>query len=471
VRNSGWMPTARITHLPERGLIEIETDPPTKIPLSGTFRMLHGGGGRGQYSALAMYYPDVIGRLAESGFEIKSSLGGSIPLHFSVEISGETRPYQEQAYLRWAKADHRGVVVMPTGAGKTFVALRAIAEVRQATLVLVPTIDLMHQWYENICRVLGLGETQVAKWGGGHHELRDITVMTYESGTIHTPTISDRFGLLVFDEVHHLPAESYRRIAEESLASMRLGLTATPERVDRLETDLDKLVGRIVYSISKEELERKSYVASFRQERILVDLTPEERLEYETLWRTYKQNLRSVFAKTRGARGNPIRLLVRRLAYDKNARVALDSWRRARRIALEANSKVEQVERLLKRYRDRKVLIFSEYVSIVNRIARKFGIAKITAKTSLKERKMILQMFREGRITKLVSGKVLDEGVDVPDASVGIIVSGSSTKRQYVQRLGRILRPKDIQAVLIEIVSRKTTEMQASERRKRPVKV
>jgi len=465
------MPTARVTHRPEMGLIEIDTDPPAKIPLTGSFRMLHRGDGRGRYTSLAMNYPDVMASLGESGFEIASSLKVRIPLRFEVKMSGETRPYQEQAYLRWEQSGHRGVVVMPTGAGKTFVALRAIAEVKEATLVLVPTIDLMNQWHENICRVLGLGEGQVAKWGGGHHELRDITVMTYESGTIHTPTISDRFSMLVFDEVHHLPAESYRRIAEESLAPRRLGLTATPERVDRLETDLDHLVGKIIYSISKEELERKSFVASFRQERILVDLTPEERLEYETLWRAYKQNLRAVFAKTRGPQGNPIRLLVRRLAYDQNARVALDSWRRARRIALEANSKVDQVERLLKRYRDRKVLIFSEYVSIVNRIARKFGIAKITSQTSLKERKRILQMFKEGRITKLVSGKVLDEGVDVPDASVGIIVSGSSTKRQYIQRLGRILRPKEIQAVLIEIVSRKTTEMQASERRKRPVKV
>ena len=464
-------PTAQIVLHRERGVLEVRTDPKNRIPLTGPMRILGRGEGRGSYFAMPMHFSQLGGLLEEAGFSVKTDLDDSVPLHTEVVMSIETRPYQEQAYLRWAHSGQRGVVVMPTGAGKTFVALRAIAEVKEASLVLVPTIDLMNQWHQNICRVFGLGEDQVARWGGGYHDLSDITVMTYESGTINTHRTADRFGMLVFDEVHHLPAESFRRIAEESLASKRLGLTATPERVDRLETDLDYLVGKVVYSISKEELERKSFVASFRQERILVDLTPEERIEYETLWRTYKQNLRSVFAKTRGRGGNPIKLLVRRLAYDENARVALDSWRRARRIALEANSKIDQVERLLKRYRDRKVLIFSEYISIVNRIARKFGIAKITAQTSPAERKRILQMFRESRITKLVSGKVLDEGVDVPDASVGIIVSGSSTKRQYIQRLGRILRPKDIQAVLIEIVSRKTTEMQASERRKRPVRV
>jgi superfamily II DNA or RNA helicase len=464
-------PAAKITLERERGILEVQTRPPTRIPISGPFRILHRGQGRGTYTCMPMLLETLVARLAQAGFAVETDLKISVPMTIGVRMEGETRPYQEQAYLRWVDAGMRGVVVMPTGSGKTFVALHALAKVGEATLVVVPTIDLMNQWHRSICEVLHLGETQVAKWGGGHHDLRDVTVMTYESGTIHTPAIADRFGMIVFDEVHHLPAESYRRIAEECIATKRLGLTATPERVDRLETDLDHLVGKVVYSISKEELERKSYVASFRQERVLVDLTPEERMEYETLWRAYKQNLRAVFARTRGARGNPIQLLVRRLAFDEHARVALDSWRRARRIALEANSKIDQVERLLKRYRDRKVLIFSEYISIVNRIARKFGIPKITSSTPLAERKSILQMFREGKITKLVSGKVLDEGVDVPDASVGIIISGSSTKRQYIQRLGRILRPKDIQAVLIEIVSRKTTEMQASERRKRPIRV
>lgn len=463
-------PIAEVVLHRERGILEIITKPPARLATTGRFKILRGQG-QGRYISMAMSFSDLVPLLREAGFEVQTDLRSEFPLGIEPSRTVGARPYQEQAFLRWSENGFKGVVVMPTGAGKTYVALRAISELRESTLILVPTIDLMNQWHGNVCKVLRLGEAQVGRWGGGNNELRDITVMTYDSGTIHTHAIADRFGLLVFDEVHHLPAESFRRIAEESIAPKRLGLTATPERVDRLEVDLDHLVGKIVYSISKEELERKSYVASFRQERILVDLTLEERQEYETLWREYKQNLRAVFAKTRGPRGNPIRLLVRRLAYDRNARVALDSWRRARRIALEANSKIDQVEKLLKRYRDRKVLIFSEYISIVNRISRKFGIAKITAQTSPTERKRILHMFREGRITKLVSGKVLDEGVDVPDASVGIIVSGSSTKRQYIQRLGRILRPKEIQAVLIEIVSRQTTEMQASERRKRPVRV
>jgi superfamily II DNA or RNA helicase len=462
---------ARITLDKADGVIRVTTRPPAKIPIRGGLTFLSRGRKKGEYHCMPMDLSKLISGLEGEGFAVENEIGESRPLSFEVEMSGETRPYQEQAYLRWSEAGYRGVVVMPTGSGKTYVALRAIQELAENTVVFVPTIDLMTQWHDNIREVLGLGEGQVSRWGGGLRELGDITVMTYESGTIHSTEIADRFGLMIFDEVHHLPAESYRTIAELNTAAKRLGLTATPERVDRLETDLDYLVGKVVYSISKEELERKSYVASYRQERILVDLTPEEREEYEELWSRYRTNLRRVFAKTRGRRGNPIRMLVRRLAFDENARVALESWRRARRIALEADSKVDQVERLLKRYRDRKILIFSEFISIVNRIARKFGMPKITSQTRVSERKKILEMYREGKITKLVSGKVLDEGVDVPDASVGIIVSGSSTKRQYIQRLGRILRPKDVQAVLIEIVSRKTTEMQASERRKRPVKV
>jgi len=452
-------------------MLRLKLNPPRSIAKEMGLSFLRREGA-GAYLCKPIYFQALLGVLEKTGYKVTTDIRRSHPLGVPVKLAVELRPYQEQAFLRWSKNGARGVVVMPTGAGKTFVALKAIAEMKQSTLIVVPTIDLLNQWHRNISSHLGLSELQVGIWGGGQRHLRDITVMTYDSASLHASRICDRFSLLVFDEVHHLPAETFRRIAEESTAPMRLGLTATPERVDGLETDLEYLVGKVVFSISKEELERKSYVASFRQERVLVDLSPMERMEYERLWATYKKHLRAVMAKSRSRRLNPIQVLVRRIRFDENARIALDAWRRARRIALEADSKID-------------------YISIVNKIARKFGIAKITAQTSPTERKEILRRFKEGRITKLVSGKVLDEGVDVPDASVGIIVSGSSTKRQYIQRLGRILRPKEVQAVLVEIVSRlgrilrpkevqavlveivskRTTEMQASERRKRPVRV
>jgi len=463
-------PRALIELAPELGMLRLKLNPPRSIAKEMGLSFLRREGA-GAYLCKPIYFQALLGVLEKTGYKVTTNIRTSHPLGVPVKLAVDLRPYQEQAFLRWSKNGARGVVVMPTGAGKTFVALKAIAEMKQSTLIVVPTIDLLNQWHRNISSHLGLSELQVGIWGGGQRHLRDITVMTYDSASLHASKICDRFSLLVFDEVHHLPAETFRRIAEESTAPMRLGLTATPERVDGLETDLEYLVGKVVFSISKEELERKSYVASFRQERVLVDLSPIERMEYERLWATYKKHLRAVMAKSRSRRLNPIQVLVRRIRFDENARIALDAWRRARRIALEADSKIDEVERLLKRFRDRKVLIFSEYISIVNKIARKFGIAKITAQTSPTERKEILRRFKEGRITKLVSGKVLDEGVDVPDASVGIIVSGSSTKRQYIQRLGRILRPKEVQAVLVEIVSKRTTEMQASERRKRPVRV
>ncbi len=461
---------AFIELVPELGMIRLKLSPPQSIARQMGLSYLRREE-RGIYLCKPIYFLSLSSALKELGYSVRTSIRASHPLPFPVNLQVELRPYQEQAFLRWNQNGDRGVVVMPTGAGKTFIALKAIAELKQSTLIVVPTVDLLNQWHRNVCTHLGLSELQVGIWGGGQRDLREITIMTYDSASLHAPNLADRFGLLVFDEVHHLPAETYRKIAEESATPRRLGLTATPERVDGLETDLEYLVGRVVFSVSKEELERKSYVASFRQERVLVDLTPIERMRYEKLWAVYKSHLKAVMARVRGRRANPIQVLVRRIRFDENARIALDSWRRARKIALEADSKIDEVERLLKRFRNRKVLIFSEYVSIVNRIAKKFGIPKITAQTSVTERKEILRRFKEGRITKLVSGKVLDEGVDVPDASVGIIVSGSSTKRQYVQRLGRILRPKEVQAILVEIVSKRTTEMQASERRKRPIRV
>ena len=330
-------------------MLRLKLNPPRSIAKEMGLSFLRREGA-GAYLCKPIYFQALLGVLEKTGYKVTTDIRRSHPLGVPVKLAVELRPYQEQAFLRWSKNGARGVVVMPTGAGKTFVALKAIAEMKQSTLIVVPTIDLLNQWHRNISSHLGLSELQVGIWGGGQRHLRDITVMTYDSASLHASRICDRFSLLVFDEVHHLPAETFRRIAEESTAPMRLGLTATPERVDGLETDLEYLVGKVVFSISKEELERKSYVASFRQERVLVDLSPMERMEYERLWATYKKHLRAVMAKTRSRRLNPIQVLVRRIRFDENARIALDAWRRARRIALEALEKMEMLD-----FKDRRL--------------------------------------------------------------------------------------------------------------------
>src|SRR5262249_54196149 len=186
---------------------------------------------------------------------------------------------------------------------------------------------------------------------------------------------------------------------------------------------------------------------------------------YETLmaeWRWYLATRRSQLGSGPGM----FSALIRRSGFDADARRALRAHHEARLVAMNAGAKIGTIERLLQTHRDEKIIIFSEYVEMVDRISAALLLPAITYRTPPAERRAILEGFRSGALTKLVSGRVLNEGVDVPDASVAIVASGSSSVREYVQRLGRVVRPKPREAVLYELVSRRTTERNAARRRR-----
>ena len=158
--------------------------------------------------------------------------------------------------------------------------------------------------------------------------------------------------------------------------------------------------------------------------------------------------------------------MVRGSAFDPEARRALSSYYKARKLALNAEEKLKVLERLLEKHKGEKVIIFSRYTDVVDEISRRYLIPRITHETPRGERARILDMFRRGKVTKLATAEVLDEGVDVPDAEVAIIISGSGSPRQYVQRLGRLLRPKRRKAVLYELVTRETIDWLLSSKRR-----
>src|SRR5262245_15816854 len=159
-------------------------------------------------------------------------------------VKREPRPYQAEAIEAWRKARGRGVVVLPTGAGKSHVAVLAIDDKRRSALVVAPTLDLVRQWYD-LLRISFGGPVGVV--GGGEHDVQALTVTTYDSAFLHMEHLGDRFGMIVFDECHHLPSGSFALSARSCLAPYRLGLTATPERSDGREVDLDQLIGPVVY--------------------------------------------------------------------------------------------------------------------------------------------------------------------------------------------------------------------------------
>ena len=385
-------------------------------------------------------------------------------LPFATQVSIEPRPYQREALANWLAEGSRGVVVLPTGAGKTFVAALAIHETSLWTLAVVPTLDLLQQWRAALASALSLSEDEIGIFGGGEKELKAITVITYDSAALY-PRELRRFGLLIFDECHHLPAPTYRLIAESAYTPLRLGLSATPERGDMGHFALDHLIGPEVYRRSPSELTEGRYLAQYQEVRIDIALSSEDEARYEEqrrIYRAFMQKRHIVIHSPEEFQQKVIYLSAR----DPEARKAMLAWRESRNIAMNAPAKYAEIERLLRQHASDQVILFSEYNPVVDEISRRFCLPSITYKTPTEERRLILERFRSGQYTKLVTGRVLNEGVDVPDCRVAIIVSGNSTKREYIQRLGRVLRPKAGQALLYELVTGGTTEESIAKRRR-----
>jgi superfamily II DNA or RNA helicase len=383
-------------------------------------------------------------------------------LPFAPRLLLRPHVYQREAIGAWLASGGRGVVVLPTGAGKTVVALMALEQVPARTLVIVPTIELLGQWRAALIDRAGVPAQHVGVVGGGQRATGPVTVMTYDSAAMPRRNLAG-FGLLIVDEVHHLPAPAYRAIARRANAPWRLGLSATPERMDGGHLDLTELIGPVVYRRLPAELARQGHIADYREERLFVDLGPEERMRYDLLMAEYRWYL----ASRRLTLGPHVfEQLVQRSARDPAARRALRAHRHARLVALNAEAKIARVEQLLERHQADQVLVFSEYVAMVDVLSRRLGLPAISYRTPPDERRAILERFRAGRYTKLAAGRVLNEGVDVPDANVAIVVSGSASTREHIQRLGRVLRPKPGQAVLYELISRGTTESRAARARR-----
>lgn len=421
----------------------------------------------GSFRAPAMYYADIVNYLKQSGIDFEDSVLELLPcsdLAAAYEASGKKlklRDYQAEALIAWGENDRRGVLVLPTGSGKTLTGIRAIASCNTPALVIVPTLDLLEQWKKELKEAFSM---EIGKLGGGEKNILPITVSTYDSAYIHAETLGNSFGLIIFDEVHHLPAAGYRSIAEFSAAPFRLGLTATYEREDGLHTELNRLVGGKVYEKKVSEL-AGGHLAPYTIKRVTVVLTGEEQEEYGQNYSVFLDYLRKTGMIMRGPQD--FQKLVMKSGRDPEARKALLARNRARDLAFNSDSKIEKLKEILELHREDRVFIFTEHNRLVHRISNTFLIPAITYRTPSKERNSILEKFRQGRYRAVVTSKVLDEGIDVPEANIGIIASGTGSKRAYVQRLGRILRKKEgKEAILYEIVAEETTETGTAKRRK-----
>lgn len=372
----------------------------------------------------------------------------------------ELRPYQEQACSAWELAGRAGLIVLPTGAGKTRVALATMARLGLRALCLVPTRALLHQWRREVARFY---TGPVGCLGDGERQVEAVTIATFESALRHMARIGAQFDVLVVDEIHHFGGGVKDEALEMSTAVYRLGLTATPPH-ERALNRLDHLVGPVVCQVGVRELTGK-WLSHFELVLLRLTLNAAERARYESDYGQFLQVHREYRTHHPAGSWREFVATATRTAEGKNALLA---WQRARRLLGYTQAKAEAVDRLLARHRQARVLVFTANNETAYAIAKRHLIMPITCDIKRRERSWALEAFRSGELKALVSARVLNEGIDVPDADVAIIVGGTLGEREHVQRVGRLLRPMPgKRAVVYELVTLGTAEAHHAFQRRR----
>jgi superfamily II DNA or RNA helicase len=371
------------------------------------------------------------------------------------------RPDQQEALKAWRQARCRGQVIMPTGTGKTEVALAAMAAVNTATLVVAPVRDLMYQWHSRILRRTGYDAGIV---GDSSRNPRAITVTTYDSACIHMPELGARFGLVVFDEEHHLPGTWCRDAAEFCPAPMRLGLTATPQRSDGRHADLCQLVGPVVCDLPLSHA-KGSTLADYDVVRVPVALQPDEQARYDAASEMVK---RFMHERNKTQPGYTLRNLCADAGKDADARKIQKMYYAKQAIEDRAEEKLRVLEDLFQLHAHERINVFAGSNLMAMDISRRFLTPTLLSHSRKKERLAVLEGFASGSFPVIVANQVLDEGVDVPEAKVAIVVGGMASTRQAKQRLGRILRKSGgLRATLYEVVCENTKDVERSRDRRR----
>ena len=352
----------------------------------------------------------------------------------------EIRNYQKDAAESFvgnkAPGTGFGTIVLPCGSGKTIVGMVVMSMLKTGTLILAPNVSAVYQWKRELLDKTTVKEDDIGLYTGEEKEIRAITIATYQVLTWrpsndapfpHFKIFKERnWGLIIYDEVHLLPAPVFRITAELQVIR-RLGLTATLVREDGCEGDVFSLVGPKRFDVPWKDLEQRGWIAKAYCTEIRVNLEPKKEIEY-----------------------------------------AVGSAREKYRIASENTEKIKIVKKLLEKHRENQTLVIGQYLSQLETIAEEIGSPIITGKSTTAERERLYGAFRKGEIKVLVVSKVANFAIDIPDASVAIQISGVFGSRQEeAQRLGRILRPKDCDSNFYTIVTRQTVEEEFAEKRQK----
>jgi superfamily II DNA or RNA helicase len=412
------------------------------------------------WRTLAIDYTKILNALEKANLNIQNQAEQFTSLDITLQLKFDPYEHQKEALKAWHNAGCRGSVVLPTGSGKSLVAHNAINDLKTSTLIVCPTIDLLNQWYDTMKDCF---DTEVGILGAGYHEIHPLTVTTYDSAYRHIDQYGNKFGLLIFDEIHHLPAPTYKQIPELSIAPYRLGLTATYRRSDAQHLQLNHLIGPVVFEQKIKDM-KGEILSDYEIHKIHIPLTEKEKAIYDKYSESYYKYVKEKQVRYFGNKWNDF---IKESAYDPEARKALLARKEMRHLVFGAEKKMEALESILKLYHKDRIIIFTYDNTLVYTISGRYLVPAITHQTVTKERKSILDKFRKGEYRILVTSKVLNEGVDVPEANVAIILGGSASTTEHLQRLGRILRKKSgKKAYLYEIITGGTQETSVSYQRR-----
>lgn len=371
------------------------------------------------------------------------------------------RADQEAAIAAWEREGRRGMIVKPTGTGKTEIALSIIARHRVAALIVAPLRDLMYQWQRRIRQGLGF---DAGILGDGRREVWPITVTTYDSAYIHMKEIGNRYRLVVFDEAHHLPGLTLHESALDCLAPMRLGLTATPERADGREQMLDHLVGPVAFREDISAAKGKT-LADYSVVRVPIYLAAEEQDEFDRISRKVRAY---IARRRREERAFEWTDLTRLSRTDGEAKEVLRAYRRKLALIHRSAEKLRVVEDILRLHPTEQCVIFTASNRMALEVSARFLIPALTAHSDKRERNAVLDAFARGTIRAIAACEVLNEGWDAPALKVGVVLGGEKGVKEAIQRIGRLLRRAgDRAARLYEVVVQETPEVKTSRRRGR----
>ena len=407
-------------------------------------------------------YHELRKTLTSLGFGLNDLTGFKelIPLPSKVNFKGDLREYQIEALNAWLSNSGRGIIALPTGSGKTHIGIAAISRINEATLIITYTKEQLIQWEKFIKMLTDIPPSHIGLYYSKEKRILPVTLATYQTAFKYIDKLAPYFNLLIIDEVHHLPAEKFKHIAITSPAKYRLGLSATPYREDGKHAELFPLMGGVVYYKTTQELAEKGFLAKFRIETIKVDLKSDEKKEYLKLRKQFRELVGGLDFKT---------LVDLAKRGDARAIKALEIHSEMLKILYMSEAKLEKVKEIVERElsEGKKIIVFAHYVALAERIASELSAYLLTGEIEETKRKSILDQFRRAESGVLVVTTVGDEGLDIPDASVGVLVAGTGSRRQFIQRLGRLLRPKPgKEAILYEIVIRGSSEEFQAKKRK-----